>query len=64
LVEQQVVELALVEEMPLRDIASLLDLPIGTVKSKLHRSKEKLRGYIGPHTDAELLPGPVKAGEA
>lgn len=41
--ERAVVEHCLVDEMPLSDAASALDLPVGTVKSRLHRARGKLQ---------------------
>ena len=38
--------LALVEEQPLADIADALDLPIGTVKSRLFRATRTLRAEL------------------
>lgn len=38
-----VVVLFYYEELPLRDIADILDIPVGTVKSRLHRGKTELR---------------------
>ena len=40
---QLVATLALVEERPYREIAEALDLPIGTVKSRLSRASARLR---------------------
>ena len=40
---QQVVELAVIAEMPYAAIAEELGIPVGTVMSRLHRGKKKLR---------------------
>lgn len=42
-IQQEVISLYLDEELTIDDIAQLLNLPVGTVKSHLHRSKEKLK---------------------
>ena len=41
--DRAVVELCLVEELPLADAAAALDLPVGTVKSRLHRARKQLQ---------------------
>jgi RNA polymerase sigma-70 factor (ECF subfamily) len=41
--DRAVVELCLIEELPLADAAAALDLPVGTVKSRLHRARGQLR---------------------
>lgn len=43
---QIVIELFYWEEMPLGDIAKVVEIPEGTVKSRLHRAKELLRERI------------------
>jgi RNA polymerase sigma factor (sigma-70 family) len=43
---QIVIELFYWEEMPLHDIAGVIEIPEGTVKSRLHRAKELLRVKI------------------
>ena len=40
--QQQILALLLDEEMTLQEISILLNLPLGTVKSHLFRSKQKL----------------------
>lgn len=42
-IQQDVLTLYMDEEMSLEDISALLKIPVGTVKSHLHRSKEKLK---------------------
>lgn len=46
-VDQSIVELVLIEEMTLNDAATALQLPVGTVKSKLHRARKKLQVDLG-----------------
>lgn len=41
--DRAVVELCLIEELPLAEAAGALDLPVGTVKSRLHRARGQLR---------------------
>jgi RNA polymerase sigma factor (sigma-70 family) len=46
--------------MPLTDVASTLGIPVGTVKSRLHRALGEMRVAIGPEQQA---PSPVKGGQ-
>lgn len=41
-----VVTLFYMEDLPLKEIATLLDLPEGTIKSRLFRAREKLSRYL------------------
>lgn len=45
--ERRVVELCLVEELPLADAAAALDVPLGSVKSRLSRARRKLQAELG-----------------
>ncbi|MCI0547637.1 MAG: sigma-70 family RNA polymerase sigma factor [Candidatus Rokubacteria bacterium] len=38
--------LAEVEGLSLEDVARVMDCPVGTVKSRIFRAKERLRGYL------------------
>jgi RNA polymerase sigma-70 factor, ECF subfamily len=44
--ERSVVLLRYVEQLPIDEIAAALEMPAGTVKSHLHRSKEKLKRLL------------------
>ena len=38
--------LAEVEGLPLEEVARVMDCPVGTVKSRIFRAKQRLRGYL------------------
>jgi RNA polymerase sigma-70 factor, ECF subfamily len=44
--EQRVLVLAYAEGLSLPEIGEILDLPIGTVKSQIHRAKQKIRRHF------------------
>lgn len=44
--ERAVVQLCLVDELPLTSAAAALGLPLGTVKSRLHRARGKLQRLL------------------
>jgi RNA polymerase sigma-70 factor, ECF subfamily len=46
-VYQEVILLSDVEDLSYKDIAGTLDIPIGTVMSRLHRGRALLRGELG-----------------
>jgi RNA polymerase sigma-70 factor (ECF subfamily) len=43
---RELARLALVEERSVSDVARILDIPEGTVKSKVHRLRRRLRAYL------------------
>ncbi|HEY1105859.1 MAG TPA: sigma-70 family RNA polymerase sigma factor [Agromyces sp.] len=45
--ERRVVDLCLIEGIPLADAAAALDMPLGSVKSRLSRARTKLRDGLG-----------------
>ena len=51
--DQQIVELSLLEELPMATVAAALDLPIGTVKAKLSRARKRLRVDLQPYVSAQ-----------
>jgi RNA polymerase sigma-70 factor (ECF subfamily) len=44
---RSVIILRYIEELPLQEIADILELPLGTVKTRVHRGREALRKQIG-----------------
>ena len=47
--ERSIIDLCLVEGLPMATVAAVLDIPVGTVKSKLHRAREKIRRQVPAH---------------
>jgi RNA polymerase sigma-70 factor (ECF subfamily) len=43
---RELARLALVEERSVSDVARILDIPEGTVKSRVHRLRRRLRAYL------------------
>ena len=44
---RSVIILRYIEELPLQEIGDILDLPLGTVKTRVHRGREVLRKQMG-----------------
>ena len=44
------------QEMSLADVAAVCDTDVGTVKSRLHRARERLRRTLAPHLHAGAPP--------
>lgn len=42
-----VIILKYIEELPLQEISDILDIPLGTVKTRVHRGREALRKQLG-----------------
>ena len=47
--QRTVAVLRLVDGYPLKEIAQILDIPIGTVASRLQRAQDKLRALLAPY---------------
>lgn len=47
--ERSIIDLCVIEELPIATVSAVLDIPVGTVKSKLHRAREKIRRRIPTH---------------
>jgi RNA polymerase sigma factor (sigma-70 family) len=52
--DQVILELCVVDELPLADVAALMEIPIGTLKSRLSRARGKLRVDL-----SDLRQGPL-----
>ncbi|WP_165250586.1 RNA polymerase sigma factor [Paludisphaera soli] len=48
LAHREVATLHLLEDMPLAEIAEVVSAPIGTVKSRLHHARRRLRAALAP----------------
>jgi RNA polymerase sigma-70 factor (ECF subfamily) len=46
-------------DLPLAEIASILDIPLGTVASRLHHATQKLRDELRPQGRSVRVPGQV-----
>lgn len=44
---RSVIVLRYMEELPLQDISDILEIPLGTVKTRVHRGREALRKQMG-----------------
>ncbi|WP_157002687.1 RNA polymerase sigma factor [Agromyces laixinhei] len=52
--DQKVIELCMIDGMAVSEAATVLDIPVGTVKAKLSRTRKKLRVELerfAPHTE-------------
>jgi RNA polymerase sigma-70 factor, ECF subfamily len=47
--DAQIILLRDLQDVPYEDIAQTLDVPIGTVKSRLHRARQALRTSLAPY---------------
>lgn len=56
--DRRIVDLCLVDQLPMADVASVLDLPVGTVKSRLSRARAKLQAELGSLRDPAEPPAP------
>lgn len=50
--EKLILDLCLSEELPIAAVAAALDLPVGTVKSKLYRARQKVRKRLASRSAA------------
>jgi RNA polymerase sigma-70 factor (ECF subfamily) len=56
-----ILKLRFYDELPLKRIADFLDLPLSTVKWRLHRAKQLLREKLEPEKEGSLERAKVKA---
>jgi RNA polymerase sigma-70 factor (ECF subfamily) len=50
---QEVIVLADVEELSYKEIATVLEIPIGTVMSRIHRARRLLRAALAEYAAAQ-----------
>jgi RNA polymerase sigma-70 factor (ECF subfamily) len=62
--DRQVLELADVEGLRYREVARALDWPIGTVMSRLHRARRRLRDSLGRTASRRARSGSAATGSA
>ena len=53
--QREVLVLAAVEEMKYEEIAQVLDIPVGTVMSRLSRAREKLRRFANEPAQLKVV---------
>ncbi len=49
--ERQVVWLRIREDLSFREIAELLNTPLGTILSRMHEARKRLRPTLKPHPE-------------
>lgn len=52
--ERQVILLSYYHDLPYREISKVLDIPLGTVKSRMHSAVKRLRQFLVPREEGEL----------
>lgn len=52
---RSVIILRYLKELPLKEISEILDIPLGTVKTRVHRGREQLRKQLNDLNKGELL---------
>ena len=57
-----VFELGEVQGMRYRDVAEVLDIPVGTVKSRMHAAVQRIREMLGPRKPGAGSPGGAAGG--
>ena len=50
--DARIVLLRDLQDIPYEDVAEMLDIPVGTVKSRLHRARQALRTSLAPYFHA------------
>jgi DNA-directed RNA polymerase specialized sigma24 family protein len=55
--DRDVVLLVAWEDLSYQQVAAALDIPVGTVRSRLHRARQQLRARLHAHLDEENLHG-------
>lgn len=59
--QRLLITLADIEEMPYQDIAEILNKPVGTIRSRLHRTHKLIRARLEQYRREGQMPAPAKA---
>ncbi|WP_259779838.1 RNA polymerase sigma factor [Aestuariispira ectoiniformans] len=57
--QRQVVLMICMEGLSYEEVADVVDVPVGTVRSRLHRGREALREYMNCGSDKAMATAPV-----
>ena len=52
---REVVVLKEIQELSYKEIAEIVDIPLGTVMSRLARGREQLRKYLSKHVEGDVF---------
>ncbi|MBM7829535.1 RNA polymerase sigma-70 factor (ECF subfamily) [Agromyces cerinus] len=62
--DRRIVDLCLVDQLPMADVANVLDIPVGTVKSRLARARTRLQKELGSLRDLDEASRPTSGAQS